>query len=75
MINSPEPHSRSFNRDSSSKRIAGRCIRQRLSWRLCLSLARIWQHKKIVFSCFDFNIKVTHEPYTVFELMTEFKLT
>ena len=45
--------------DSLSKLITEGAIRQRSSWRLCLSLARNWQRKKKVFSCFNFITTVT----------------
>ena len=70
-----EPYSEAFNRDSSSKLIIKRFIRQRSSWRFCLSLRKNWQCKKKVFNCFDFSTTVTHGASTIFELMTEFVLT
>ena len=62
-------------RDSSSKLIIEGSIRQRSSWRFCLSLSKNWQRKKKVFSCFDFSTIVTHGAYTIFELMTKLMLT
>ena len=39
-LNSFDPYSRVFNRDSPSKLITEGSIRKRSSWRLCISLAR-----------------------------------
>ena len=58
-LNSSELYSRTFNRDSLSKLTTGGSIRQWASWRLCLSLARNWQRKKKVLSCFIFSTIVT----------------
>ena len=74
-LNSSEPYNKEFNRDSPSKRVTGGSTRQRSSWRLCLSLARNWQRKKKVFSSFNFSNTVTYGSQTVFEVMTEFKVT
>ena len=69
-----EPYRKAFKRYSSSNLVIKGSIRQRLSWRFCLSLRRNWQCKKKVFNCFDFSTTVTHGAYKIFELMTGFMI-
>ena len=61
LLNSYEPYSRAFNRDFRSKHLTESSIRQRSLSFKCLSLARNWQRKKKVFTCFNFSTAVTDE--------------
>ena len=74
LLNSTEPYRRTFNWDSPSKLITGGSIRQRSSWRLCLSLARNWQRKKKVFICFNFSTTVIMDLKQSLNLLRNLRL-
>ena len=57
-LNSPEPYSRTFNWDSTSKSITGGSIRQKALWRLSFTGKELATEEK-VFSCFNFIMIVT----------------